>query len=61
MVTHAVGLQQSTCAACGCVANMPFLACKHKKGFILDVASIHSRATLPLFGIYAAMKAGVVG
>jgi hypothetical protein len=34
---------------------------KQKCGSIVNIASVHSRATIPLFGIYAAMKAGVVG
>lgn len=34
---------------------------KQKGGAIVNVSSVHGRATLPLFGIYAAMKAGVVG
>jgi NAD(P)-dependent dehydrogenase (short-subunit alcohol dehydrogenase family) len=34
---------------------------KQKGGAIVNIASVHSRATLPLFGIYSAMKAGVVG
>jgi NAD(P)-dependent dehydrogenase (short-subunit alcohol dehydrogenase family) len=34
---------------------------KQKGGAIVNVASVHARATLPLFGIYAAMKAGVLG
>ena len=32
-----------------------------RSGSIINIASIHSRATMPLFGLYAAMKAGVVG
>ena len=34
---------------------------KQKGGAIVNVSSVHGRATLPLFGIYAAMKAGVAG
>jgi len=34
---------------------------KQKGGSIINIASVHSRATLPMFGIYSAMKAGVVG
>lgn len=46
-----------------------WLCCKYaiphmrqqKQGSIINIASVHSRATLPQFGIYAAMKAGVAG
>ncbi|TAM83066.1 MAG: SDR family oxidoreductase [Acidobacteria bacterium] len=34
---------------------------RQKQGSIVNIASVHSRATLPQFGIYAAMKAGVTG
>jgi len=34
---------------------------RQKQGAIVNIASVHSRATMPLFGIYAAMKAGVAG
>ena len=34
---------------------------RQKQGSIINIASVHSRATLPEFGIYAAMKAGVAG
>ncbi len=34
---------------------------RQKSGSIINIASVHSRATIPLFGIYAAMKAGVLG
>ncbi len=34
---------------------------KQKGGAIVNISSVHSRTTLPLFGIYAAMKAGVGG
>ena len=34
---------------------------KQKGGAIINIASVHSRATLPMYGIYSAMKAGVVG
>ena len=34
---------------------------RQKQGSIVNIASVHSRATLPKFGIYAAMKAGVAG
>jgi NAD(P)-dependent dehydrogenase (short-subunit alcohol dehydrogenase family) len=34
---------------------------KQKSGSIINIASVHSRCTLPLFGLYAAMKAGVLG
>lgn len=32
-----------------------------KSGSIINIASVHSRATIPGFGIYAGIKAGVVG
>jgi NAD(P)-dependent dehydrogenase (short-subunit alcohol dehydrogenase family) len=46
-----------------------WLCCKYaipqmqaqKNGSIVNVASVHSRATIPGFGIYAGLKAGVVG
>ncbi len=34
---------------------------RQKQGAIVNIASVHSQATMPLFGIYAAMKAGVAG
>jgi NAD(P)-dependent dehydrogenase (short-subunit alcohol dehydrogenase family) len=34
---------------------------KQKGGAIVNISSVHSGRTLPLFGIYAAMKAGVGG
>jgi NAD(P)-dependent dehydrogenase (short-subunit alcohol dehydrogenase family) len=34
---------------------------KQKVGAIVNIASVHSGRTLPLFGLYAAIKAGVVG
>jgi NAD(P)-dependent dehydrogenase (short-subunit alcohol dehydrogenase family) len=34
---------------------------RQKQGAIVNIASVHSRATVPQFGIYAAMKAGVAG
>jgi NAD(P)-dependent dehydrogenase (short-subunit alcohol dehydrogenase family) len=34
---------------------------RQKQGSIVNIASVHSRATLPQFGLYAAMKAGVTG
>lgn len=34
---------------------------RQKNGAIVNIASVHSRATMPGFGIYSAMKAGVVG
>jgi NAD(P)-dependent dehydrogenase (short-subunit alcohol dehydrogenase family) len=34
---------------------------KQEGGSIINIASVHSRGTMPMFGIYAAMKAGVVG
>ncbi len=46
-----------------------WLCCKYaiphmrqqKQGSIVNIASVHSRATLPQFGLYSAMKAGVAG
>ncbi|MGO8817625.1 MAG: SDR family NAD(P)-dependent oxidoreductase [Terriglobia bacterium] len=43
-----------------CKFAIPHLQ-KPKGGAIVNIASVHSRATMPMFGIYAAMKAGVVG
>jgi NAD(P)-dependent dehydrogenase (short-subunit alcohol dehydrogenase family) len=43
-----------------CKFAIPYMQ-KQKCGSIINIASVHSRATMPLFGIYAAMKAGVVG
>lgn len=34
---------------------------RQKQGAIINIASVHSQATQPQFGIYAAMKAGVAG
>jgi NAD(P)-dependent dehydrogenase (short-subunit alcohol dehydrogenase family) len=34
---------------------------RQKGGAIVNIASIHSRATMPLYALYAAMKSGVVG
>jgi NAD(P)-dependent dehydrogenase (short-subunit alcohol dehydrogenase family) len=34
---------------------------RQKSGAIVNIASVHSRVTIPGFGIYAAMKAGVAG
>lgn len=34
---------------------------KQKKGAIINIASVHSGATMPSYGIYSAMKAGVSG
>jgi NAD(P)-dependent dehydrogenase (short-subunit alcohol dehydrogenase family) len=34
---------------------------RQKVGAIVNIASVHGRATLPGFGLYAAMKAGVAG
>jgi len=34
---------------------------KQGSGSIINIGSVHGRATLPLFGVYAAMKAGVGG
>jgi NAD(P)-dependent dehydrogenase (short-subunit alcohol dehydrogenase family) len=34
---------------------------KQGSGSIINIGSVHARATLPLFGIYAAMKAAVSG
>jgi NAD(P)-dependent dehydrogenase (short-subunit alcohol dehydrogenase family) len=46
-----------------------WLCCKYaiphmqnqKSGAIVNIASVHSRGTMPRFGLYAAMKAGAVG
>jgi NAD(P)-dependent dehydrogenase (short-subunit alcohol dehydrogenase family) len=43
-----------------CKFAIPYFQ-RHRSGTIINIASVHSRATLPLFGLYAAMKAGVVG
>ncbi|HKT13359.1 MAG TPA: SDR family oxidoreductase [Terriglobia bacterium] len=34
---------------------------RQKQGSIVNIASVHSRATQPQFGLYAAIKAGVAG
>ncbi|HXH48127.1 MAG TPA: SDR family NAD(P)-dependent oxidoreductase [Terriglobia bacterium] len=34
---------------------------RQKQGSIVNIASVHTRATLPQFGLYAAIKAGVAG
>lgn len=34
---------------------------RQKQGSIVNIASVHSRATLPQFGLYSAIKAGVAG
>jgi NAD(P)-dependent dehydrogenase (short-subunit alcohol dehydrogenase family) len=34
---------------------------RQKGGVIINVASVHGRATMPLYGLYSAMKAGVAG
>lgn len=34
---------------------------RQRCGSIVNIASVHSRGTMPLFGVYAAIKAGVVG
>jgi NAD(P)-dependent dehydrogenase (short-subunit alcohol dehydrogenase family) len=34
---------------------------RQKQGSIVNIASVHSRATQPKFGLYAAIKAGVAG
>jgi NAD(P)-dependent dehydrogenase (short-subunit alcohol dehydrogenase family) len=34
---------------------------RQKRGAIINVASVHGRATMPLYGLYSAMKAGVAG
>jgi meso-butanediol dehydrogenase / (S,S)-butanediol dehydrogenase / diacetyl reductase len=46
-----------------------WLCCKHviprmrqqRSGVIINIGSVHGKATKPLFGLYAAMKAGVAG
>jgi NAD(P)-dependent dehydrogenase (short-subunit alcohol dehydrogenase family) len=34
---------------------------QQKEGVIINIASVHARATLPLYGLYASMKSGVAG
>ncbi|HUZ45206.1 MAG TPA: SDR family oxidoreductase [Terriglobia bacterium] len=34
---------------------------RQRQGAIVNISSIHAHATMPLYGIYAGMKAGVVG
>jgi len=43
-----------------CKFAIPYFQ-RQRRGTIINIASIHSRGTLPLYGLYAAMKAGVVG
>jgi NAD(P)-dependent dehydrogenase (short-subunit alcohol dehydrogenase family) len=43
-----------------CKFAIPYFQ-RQRSGAIINIASVHSRATLPLYGLYAAMKAGVVG
>ncbi len=43
-----------------CKFAIPYMQ-RQKSGAIVNIASIHSRATMPLYGLYAAMKSGVAG
>jgi NAD(P)-dependent dehydrogenase (short-subunit alcohol dehydrogenase family) len=43
-----------------CKYAIPYMR-RQKQGSIVNIASVHSRATQPQFGLYAAMKAGVAG
>jgi NAD(P)-dependent dehydrogenase (short-subunit alcohol dehydrogenase family) len=43
-----------------CKFAIPYMRAQ-KGGSIINIASVHSRVTIPKFGIYAAMKAGVAG
>jgi NAD(P)-dependent dehydrogenase (short-subunit alcohol dehydrogenase family) len=43
-----------------CKYSIPHMR-RQKQGAIVNIASVHSRATQPQFGVYAAMKAGVAG
>ncbi len=43
-----------------CKYALPYMQ-RQKAGAIVNIASVHSETTMPQFGIYAAMKAGVVG
>ena len=43
-----------------CKYTIPHMQ-KRKSGVIVNIASVHSQKTQPLFGLYAAVKAGVVG
>jgi len=43
-----------------CKFAIPYMQ-KQNCGSIINIASVHSRATMPLFGTYGAIKAGVAG
>lgn len=43
-----------------CKYAIPYMR-RQKQGSIINIASVHSQATQPQFGLYAAMKAGVAG
>jgi NAD(P)-dependent dehydrogenase (short-subunit alcohol dehydrogenase family) len=43
-----------------CKSAIPYMQ-RQRCGSIINIASVHSRATMPMFGLYAAVKAGVVG
>lgn len=43
-----------------CKYAIPYMR-RQKQGSIVNIASVHSRATQPQFGLYAAIKAGVAG
>jgi len=43
-----------------CKYAIPWMQ-RQRNGAIVNIASVHSRATVPNFGIYAALKSGVVG
>ena len=43
-----------------CKYAIPYMR-QQKQGSIVNIASVHSHATLPQFGLYSAMKAGVAG
>jgi NAD(P)-dependent dehydrogenase (short-subunit alcohol dehydrogenase family) len=34
---------------------------QQKEGVIINISSVHARATMPLYGLYGAMKSGVAG
>ena len=43
-----------------CKYAIPYMR-REKQGSIINIASVHSQATQPQFGLYAAIKAGVAG